>query len=117
VAERDEDGLVDAILRLTDDAPFVQLCKDNLRAERERFRWHRVLERVTSYCAVDSQPANKWVHLPPLASMAVSDQTSRWKQTGIRRAIALYHQLPPAARPTRLARTLLAHAPMRSHPS
>jgi len=106
VPERDEEALVHAILRLTDDRAFVQQCKEQLREERERYRWHRVLERLTEYCAEPAPSFTKWPQLPLLASLAISNQATRLSQAGITRLLQLSRRLPAPVRPTAIARSL-----------
>jgi len=101
VPERDEDSLVNAILRLADDAAFAQRCKENLREERERFRWHRVLERLICYCQEAPEAPTKWRQVPTLASLAASNQATKLRRAGFTRLVQLYHLLPAAARPSR----------------
>jgi glycosyltransferase involved in cell wall biosynthesis len=105
VPERDEDSLVHAILRLADDTAFAQRCKNNLREERERYRWHRVLERLVCYCQDATAAPAKWQQLPALATMAASNQTMKLRDAGIRRLVQLYHLLPADVRPSRTGRS------------
>jgi glycosyltransferase involved in cell wall biosynthesis len=116
VPERDEDALVNAILRLADDRPFAQQCKTNLREERERYRWDRVLERLTGYCAESSETPSKWQRVPALASLAASNQAGKLGHAAFSRFAQLYRRIPPAARPTRIARSLVSR-PARSRVS
>ena len=96
VPEQDEDALVSAILRLADDRPFVQQCKDNLREDRERYRWDRVLARLTRYCAEANGVSTKWQQVPALASLIVSNQAAKLSHAAVVRLVRLRHALSPA---------------------
>ena len=116
VPERNEDALVNAILRLADDRQFVQQCKENLREDRERYRWDRVLERLTRYCADANGASTKWQLLPAVASLAVSNQAAKLSHAGLSRFIQLYRRLPATVRPTRIASSIGLRTSTRSRP-
>jgi glycosyltransferase involved in cell wall biosynthesis len=68
VPERDEDAMVEAILRLADDRAFREQCKAYLREEKEAYRWERVLEGLVDYCSRPAEQAKKHVRLPLITS-------------------------------------------------
>ncbi len=117
VPERNEDALASAILRLADDRPFVQQCKENLREDRERYRWDQVLARLTRYCAEANGVSTKWQQVPALASLIVSNQAAKLSHAGLSRVLRLYRRLPATVRPTRIARSIGLRTPTRSRQS
>jgi len=72
VPERNEDAMVEAILRLADDRAFREQCKVNLREEKEAYRWERVLEGLVDYCSRPAGQAKKRSRLPLLTSALAS---------------------------------------------
>jgi glycosyltransferase involved in cell wall biosynthesis len=98
VAERDEPALVHAIARLADDRAFGQQCKQNLREERERFRWERVLERLVQYCRDEPQTRSKWARLPSVASLLAANKLTALEEGGLVRAAQLYRRARGAVR-------------------
>jgi glycosyltransferase involved in cell wall biosynthesis len=72
VPERDQDGMVAAMLRLADDHEFVARCKVNLREEKARYRWERVLEGLVDYCRQAPAPTRKAARLLPMTTTLAS---------------------------------------------
>ena len=68
VPERNEDAIVEAILRLADDSAFREQCRANLREEKEAYRWERVLEGLVGYCSRPAERASKHGRVPLMAS-------------------------------------------------
>jgi GT2 family glycosyltransferase len=50
VPERDVDALADALERALFDEDFRASARENVRAVRERFRWHNVLAPLVAFC-------------------------------------------------------------------
>ncbi len=85
VPERNEGALAEAILRLADDSALVVQCKENLRKEKEAYRWERVLEGLVEYCRESAEPAQKWSRLLPLTTTLASSLESKLRLAFYRR--------------------------------
>ena len=85
VPERDEDALVEAILRLADDRTLREQCKANLRQEKEAYRWERVLEGLVDYCSQPREQLKKGDRLALLTSALGSSLVAKLR-------LAAYHR-------------------------
>jgi glycosyltransferase involved in cell wall biosynthesis len=85
VPERNEDAMVEAILRLADDRAFREQCKANLRREKEAHRWERVLEGLVDYCSRPAGQAKKRSRLPLLTSALASSLAANARLAWYRR--------------------------------
>jgi glycosyltransferase involved in cell wall biosynthesis len=85
VPERNEDAMVDAILRLADDRALREQCKVNLSHEKEAYRWERSLEGLIEYCSRPAGPLNKKSRLLPLATTMASSLQSKLRMSFYRR--------------------------------
>ena len=65
VPEANLDALVAAIRRLTDDTEFRALCKQNVHALREQYRWDNTLRPLIEFCrnpnTALSERAERWL--------------------------------------------------------
>ena len=77
VPERNEDAIVDAILRLADDRGFAAQCKTNLSRAKESYRWENSLQGLIDYCSRPAAALNKASRILPLATTLASSLESK----------------------------------------
>lgn len=77
IPERNEDALVEAILRLADDEAFAGRCRANLQEEKETYRWEHVLEGLIDYCRTPAGPLKKRKRLMALPTTLASIMESK----------------------------------------
>jgi glycosyltransferase involved in cell wall biosynthesis len=77
VPERNQEALVNAIMRIAEDKPFVEQCKAHLRVEKESQRWERTLQGLVDYCQRPARPSKRLRRAWPIATTLAASFESK----------------------------------------